>query len=131
MTGVQTCALPIFTMIKGVGVCSSALRIVCVCFPAVCEVVQTLQLCSDRDPRDGVGDLSVCLDGMQVDAETFASAERERGEQRCSVFSVSDTLALPHCHRGEGVIDALSCRAPPAAAVPNGDVRQNGDCGNR
>ncbi|XP_046892777.1 itchy E3 ubiquitin protein ligase a [Hypomesus transpacificus] len=61
----------------------------------LCEVVQTLQLCSDRDPRDGVGDLSVCLDGMQVDPETFASAERER------------------------------------AAVPNGDVRQNGDCGNR
>ncbi|XP_067089435.1 itchy E3 ubiquitin protein ligase a [Osmerus mordax] len=61
----------------------------------LCEVVQTLQLCSDRDPRDGVGDLSVCLDGMQVDPETFASAERER------------------------------------AAVPNGDPRQNGDCGNR
>ncbi|XP_062316129.1 itchy E3 ubiquitin protein ligase a isoform X2 [Osmerus eperlanus] len=61
----------------------------------LCEVVQTLQLCSDRDPRDGAGDLSVCLDGMQVDPETFASAERER------------------------------------AAVPNGDLRQNGDCGNR
>ncbi|XP_042361148.1 itchy E3 ubiquitin protein ligase a [Plectropomus leopardus] len=43
----------------------------------LCEVVQTLQLCSDRDPRDIVGDLSVCLDGMQVDPETFASAERE------------------------------------------------------
>uniref|UniRef100_A0AAQ4NU09 E3 ubiquitin-protein ligase n=1 Tax=Gasterosteus aculeatus aculeatus TaxID=481459 RepID=A0AAQ4NU09_GASAC len=44
----------------------------------LCEVVQTLQLCSDRDPRDIVGDLSVCLDGMQVDPESFASAERER-----------------------------------------------------
>uniref|UniRef100_A0A674NJF7 E3 ubiquitin-protein ligase n=1 Tax=Takifugu rubripes TaxID=31033 RepID=A0A674NJF7_TAKRU len=39
----------------------------------LCEVVQTLQLSSDRDPRDVVGDLSVCLDGMQVDPETFAS----------------------------------------------------------
>lgn len=48
---------------------------------AVCEVVQTLQLCSDRDPRDIVGDLSVCLDGMQVDPESFASAERERGKE--------------------------------------------------
>lgn len=47
----------------------------------VCEVVQTLQLCTDRDPRDVVGDLSVCLDGMQVDPETFASAERERGKE--------------------------------------------------
>uniref|UniRef100_A0A8C5HW90 E3 ubiquitin-protein ligase n=1 Tax=Gouania willdenowi TaxID=441366 RepID=A0A8C5HW90_GOUWI len=46
----------------------------------LCEVVQTLQLCSDRDPRDVVGDLSVCLDGLQVDAENFASAEREQGE---------------------------------------------------
>ncbi|XP_061795756.1 itchy E3 ubiquitin protein ligase a [Nerophis lumbriciformis] len=41
------------------------------------EVVQTLQLCSDRDSRDVVGDLSVCLDGMQVDPEAFASAERD------------------------------------------------------
>uniref|UniRef100_A0A669CZ95 E3 ubiquitin-protein ligase n=1 Tax=Oreochromis niloticus TaxID=8128 RepID=A0A669CZ95_ORENI len=40
----------------------------------LCEVVQTLQLCSDRDPQDLVGDLSVCLDGMQVDPETFASS---------------------------------------------------------
>lgn len=47
--------------------------------PSVCEVVQTLQLCSDRDAQDFVGDLSICLDGMQVDPDTFASAERERG----------------------------------------------------
>lgn len=39
-------------------------------------MVHTLQLSSDRDPRDVVGDLSVCLDGLQVDPETFASAER-------------------------------------------------------
>uniref|UniRef100_A0A665VNF7 E3 ubiquitin-protein ligase n=1 Tax=Echeneis naucrates TaxID=173247 RepID=A0A665VNF7_ECHNA len=37
----------------------------------LCEVVQTLHLCSERDPKDVVGDLSVCLDGMQVDAESF------------------------------------------------------------
>uniref|UniRef100_A0A3P9BHZ7 HECT-type E3 ubiquitin transferase n=1 Tax=Maylandia zebra TaxID=106582 RepID=A0A3P9BHZ7_9CICH len=47
----------------------------------LCEVVQTLQLCSDRDPQDLVGDLSVCLDGMQVDPETFGLAEREQGER--------------------------------------------------
>uniref|UniRef100_A0A673BNH2 E3 ubiquitin-protein ligase n=1 Tax=Sphaeramia orbicularis TaxID=375764 RepID=A0A673BNH2_9TELE len=46
----------------------------------LCEVVQTLQLCSDRDPRDVIGDLSVCLDGMQVDPESFASAEKEHGK---------------------------------------------------
>ncbi|KAM6979881.1 itchy E3 ubiquitin protein ligase a [Aplochiton taeniatus] len=62
----------------------------------LCEVVQTLQLCSDRDLNDVVGDLSVCLDGMQVDPETFSSAERDRAEN--------------------------------GSAVPNGEVRQNGDC---
>ncbi|XP_014895555.1 itchy E3 ubiquitin protein ligase a [Poecilia latipinna] len=44
----------------------------------LCEVVQTLQLCFDRDPQDIVGDLSICLDGMQVDPEAFALAEREQ-----------------------------------------------------
>ncbi|XP_061689509.1 itchy E3 ubiquitin protein ligase a [Syngnathoides biaculeatus] len=43
----------------------------------LCEVVQTLQLCSDRDSRDIVGDLSVCLDGMHVEPGAFASAERD------------------------------------------------------
>lgn len=41
----------------------------------ICEVVQTLQLCTDREQTDVVGDLSVCLDGMTVDPETFANAE--------------------------------------------------------
>uniref|UniRef100_A0A672J2K0 E3 ubiquitin-protein ligase n=1 Tax=Salarias fasciatus TaxID=181472 RepID=A0A672J2K0_SALFA len=35
----------------------------------ISEVVQTLQLCADRDQSDVVGDLSVCLDGMTVDPE--------------------------------------------------------------
>lgn len=51
------------------------------CLPLVCEVVQTLQLSSDRDPLDVVGDLSVCLDGMQVDPETFAAEEQEHGRE--------------------------------------------------
>lgn len=50
--------------------------------PPVCEVVETLQLSLDRDPRDVVGDLSVCLDGMQVDPETFASAEKTGEEHK-------------------------------------------------
>uniref|UniRef100_A0A8C8G992 E3 ubiquitin-protein ligase n=1 Tax=Oncorhynchus tshawytscha TaxID=74940 RepID=A0A8C8G992_ONCTS len=40
----------------------------------ISEVVQTLQLSADKDQNDVVGDLSVCLDGMQVDPEMFASA---------------------------------------------------------
>lgn len=47
---------------------------------SVCEVVQTLQLSSDRERSEVVGDLSVCLDGLQVDAETFASEEQKHSE---------------------------------------------------
>lgn len=39
--------------------------------------MQTLQLCADRDQSDVVGDLSVCLDGMTVDPEMFATAEAD------------------------------------------------------
>lgn len=52
-----------------------------VVWSTVCEVVQTLQLSSDRDSRDIVGDLSVCLDGMHVDPEAFSAAERDHGEK--------------------------------------------------
>uniref|UniRef100_A0A3Q3F6F8 E3 ubiquitin-protein ligase n=1 Tax=Kryptolebias marmoratus TaxID=37003 RepID=A0A3Q3F6F8_KRYMA len=44
----------------------------------IIEVVQSLQLFSDRDQTDVVGDLSVCLDGMAVDPEMFASASADR-----------------------------------------------------
>lgn len=66
--------------------------------PPVSEVVQVLQLCTDRDQLDVVGDLSVCLDGMTVDPETFATAEanhhgespvREAVPARRHVFSSS------------------------------------------
>ncbi|CAB1458847.1 unnamed protein product [Pleuronectes platessa] len=43
----------------------------------ISEVVQTLQLCTDREQTDVVGDLSVCLDGMTVDPEMFALSEAD------------------------------------------------------
>lgn len=52
--------------------------------PSVSEVVQTLQLCTDRDQLDVVGDLSVCLDGMTVDPDTFATAEANHQGERPS-----------------------------------------------
>lgn len=36
-----------------------------------------MQLSADRDQSDVVGDLSVCLDGMTVDPEMFATAEAD------------------------------------------------------
>lgn len=48
---------------------------------SVSEVVQTLHLSTDQDPTDVVGDLSVCLDGMQVDPEMFATAQLRQGSK--------------------------------------------------
>ncbi|XP_019395273.1 PREDICTED: E3 ubiquitin-protein ligase Itchy homolog isoform X2 [Crocodylus porosus] len=39
------------------------------------QVVVTLQLVSDRDPVEVIGDLSVCLDGMQVDPELLTNGD--------------------------------------------------------
>lgn len=75
-------------------------HISCLCFqhncplPPVCEVVQTLQLCSDKDPQDVVGDLSICLDGMQVDPETFATAEREHGKEPQGQINLMNRMKL-------------------------------------
>uniref|UniRef100_A0A3B5KQ72 HECT-type E3 ubiquitin transferase n=1 Tax=Xiphophorus couchianus TaxID=32473 RepID=A0A3B5KQ72_9TELE len=43
----------------------------------ISDLVQSLQLHADREHSDMVGDLSVCLDGMTVDPEMFASAEAD------------------------------------------------------
>ncbi|TNN52571.1 E3 ubiquitin-protein ligase Itchy [Liparis tanakae] len=53
----------------------------------ISEVVQILQLCADRDQSDVVGDLSVCLDGMTVDSEAFATAEADHHSE------------FPACHK--------------------------------
>lgn len=69
--------------------------------PSVTEVVQTLQLCTDRDELDVVGDLSVCLDGMTVDPETFATAEANHQGECSGLFWSED---------GSGTIWRLSSR---------------------
>ncbi|KAH0509276.1 E3 ubiquitin-protein ligase Itchy-like protein [Microtus ochrogaster] len=43
------------------------------------EVVMTLQLLGDKEPTETMGDLSVCLDGLQVEAEVVTN-----GETSCS-----------------------------------------------
>ncbi|KAM7150659.1 E3 ubiquitin-protein ligase Itchy homolog isoform 1-T1 [Macrochelys suwanniensis] len=39
------------------------------------QVVVTLQLVGDREPAEVIGDLSVCLDGMQVDPELLTNGD--------------------------------------------------------
>ncbi|KAF4023570.1 hypothetical protein G4228_015547 [Cervus hanglu yarkandensis] len=43
------------------------------------EVVVTLQLVGDKEPTETIGDLSVCLDGLQLESEVVAN-----GETACS-----------------------------------------------
>uniref|UniRef100_A0A673MZ75 E3 ubiquitin-protein ligase n=1 Tax=Sinocyclocheilus rhinocerous TaxID=307959 RepID=A0A673MZ75_9TELE len=68
----------------------------------ICEVEQTLQLCADRDQSDNIGDLSVCLDGLQVDPEMFQSAEANNQSQssRDPSPSVTDAQDQPLAPNG-------------------------------
>uniref|UniRef100_A0A6Q2ZGI8 E3 ubiquitin-protein ligase n=1 Tax=Esox lucius TaxID=8010 RepID=A0A6Q2ZGI8_ESOLU len=62
------------------------------------EVVLTLQLCSDRDHGEVTGDLCICLDGLQVDPETFTSAE----DTSPSSDSTEDWVIVPNGHAVNG-----------------------------
>lgn len=70
----------LFFLIRSLCLFLAAPLLVPLLWCTVCEVVQTLQLSADRDQADVVGDLCVCLDGMQVDPQTFAAEEQSRGE---------------------------------------------------
>uniref|UniRef100_A0A665TF31 E3 ubiquitin-protein ligase n=1 Tax=Echeneis naucrates TaxID=173247 RepID=A0A665TF31_ECHNA len=59
----------------------------------ISEVVQTLQLCADRDQTDVVGDLSVCLDGMTVDPEMFSMATADHHSESRELRRVRNTRA--------------------------------------
>ncbi|XP_008319334.1 itchy E3 ubiquitin protein ligase a isoform X2 [Cynoglossus semilaevis] len=102
----------------------------------LCEVVQTLQLCSDGDPQDVVGDLSVCLDGLQVDPETFASAERDyiaassrnvrengdarnRSSRESSSSSDSDEWVIVPCDRASPGGSSASRPSRPSRPSPS------------
>lgn len=58
-----------------------------VCVYTVSDVTQTLPLYADKEQTDVVGDLAVCLDGMQVDPAAFASAEANNNSESLSLSS--------------------------------------------
>uniref|UniRef100_A0AAX7VM00 E3 ubiquitin-protein ligase n=1 Tax=Astatotilapia calliptera TaxID=8154 RepID=A0AAX7VM00_ASTCA len=68
----------------------------------ISEVVQTLQLCADRDESDVVGDLSVCLDGMTVDPDMFAKAE------------YPPTLLHRHSRDSSPAVDSIEHKSSPS-----------------
>uniref|UniRef100_A0A9J8D2R7 E3 ubiquitin-protein ligase n=1 Tax=Cyprinus carpio carpio TaxID=630221 RepID=A0A9J8D2R7_CYPCA len=77
----------------------------------ICEVVQTLQLSSDREHSELVGDLSVCLDGLQVDPETFTSEEQNRDSSPSS--DIADEAPLPNGH----AVGSPGSASPSAGAL--------------
>ncbi|XP_030885310.1 E3 ubiquitin-protein ligase Itchy homolog [Leptonychotes weddellii] len=45
------------------------------------EVVMTLQLVGDKEPTETIGDLSVCLDGLQLESEVVTNGETTGSEK--------------------------------------------------
>uniref|UniRef100_A0A8D3CMJ0 E3 ubiquitin-protein ligase n=1 Tax=Scophthalmus maximus TaxID=52904 RepID=A0A8D3CMJ0_SCOMX len=90
----------------------------------LCEVVQTLQLCSDRDAQDVVGDLSVCLDGMHVDTDTFSHSVIihiliSRSSRDTSPSSDSDEwVIVPNGHAVNGTASPPRSPGGSTAARP-------------
>uniref|UniRef100_A0A671SW60 E3 ubiquitin-protein ligase n=1 Tax=Sinocyclocheilus anshuiensis TaxID=1608454 RepID=A0A671SW60_9TELE len=86
----------------------------------ICEVVQTLQLSSDRERSEVVGDLSVCLDGLQVDPETFASEEQnweQRVDQNDRVYYVDHIEKRTTWERPEPLPPGWERRLDPMGRV--------------
>uniref|UniRef100_A0A3Q2VHE4 E3 ubiquitin-protein ligase n=1 Tax=Haplochromis burtoni TaxID=8153 RepID=A0A3Q2VHE4_HAPBU len=73
----------------------------------ISEVVQTLQLCADRDESDVVGDLSVCLDGMTVDPDMFAKAEADH-------HSESRKSTKRNLHWNSPAVDSIEHKSSPS-----------------
>ncbi|XP_070600965.1 E3 ubiquitin-protein ligase Itchy homolog isoform X2 [Erythrolamprus reginae] len=44
------------------------------------EVIVNMDLIGDKEPTDGIGELSVCLDGMQVDPELLTNGDASSGK---------------------------------------------------
>ncbi|RMB95566.1 hypothetical protein DUI87_27676 [Hirundo rustica rustica] len=96
------------------------------------QVVVTLHLVGDREPAEVVGDLSVCLDGMQVDSELLTNGESSstrtsaNGPSSTSIESdgaSAGSLAgtasnTPSEQSPEGATAATTAPATPALTTP-------------
>uniref|UniRef100_A0A3Q3XN86 E3 ubiquitin-protein ligase n=1 Tax=Mola mola TaxID=94237 RepID=A0A3Q3XN86_MOLML len=90
----------------------------------ISEVVQTLQLCTDRDQSDVVGDLSVCLDGMTVDPEMFATAEaNHHSESQRSRDSSPAMDGIEHWASPSGRRSANSTGSPSVSSGASRPLR--------
>ncbi|XP_060793731.1 itchy E3 ubiquitin protein ligase b isoform X6 [Neoarius graeffei] len=76
----------------------------------LCDVMQTLPLCTDKEQTDVVGDLSVRLDGMQVDPATFASAQANNKTTTNGESQHNEDTGISRSREG----------SPSVVNVPNG-----------
>ncbi|XP_042265407.1 E3 ubiquitin-protein ligase Itchy-like [Thunnus albacares] len=79
----------------------------------ISEVVQTLQLCADRDQSDVVGDLSVCLDGMTVDPEMFATAEADHHTTSNGKSQPNGDYSIRRSRDSSPAVDGVEHRPSP------------------
>uniref|UniRef100_A0A671SDA5 E3 ubiquitin-protein ligase n=1 Tax=Sinocyclocheilus anshuiensis TaxID=1608454 RepID=A0A671SDA5_9TELE len=81
----------------------------------ISEVVQTLQLSSDRERAEMVGDLSVCLDGLQLSpiTWTFVSVCCWSSRHSSPSSDIADEAPLPNGHAVENTVSA----SPSAGAL--------------
>uniref|UniRef100_UPI0037E85B99 itchy E3 ubiquitin protein ligase b n=1 Tax=Semicossyphus pulcher TaxID=241346 RepID=UPI0037E85B99 len=84
----------------------------------ISEVVQTLQLCADRDQSDVVGDLSVCLDGMTVDPEMFANAEADHHSTSNGESQPNGDHTTRRSRDSSPAVDSTEHRSSPSGRRP-------------
>ncbi|XP_075951411.1 E3 ubiquitin-protein ligase Itchy-like isoform X1 [Anarhichas minor] len=80
----------------------------------ISEVVQSLQLCADRDQSDVVGDLSVCLDGMTVDSEAFAAAEADHHSTSNGNSQLNGDDAVRGSRDSSPAVDGVEHKSSPS-----------------
>ncbi|XP_058499152.1 itchy E3 ubiquitin protein ligase b [Solea solea] len=80
----------------------------------IAEVVQTLQLCADREQSDVVGDLSVCLDGMTVDPEMFALAKADHHSSSNGESQANGDHALRRSRDSSPALSSVEHRSSPS-----------------
>ncbi|KAM6977743.1 E3 ubiquitin-protein ligase Itchy-like, partial [Aplochiton taeniatus] len=79
----------------------------------ISEVVQTLQLSTDKEQTDVVGDLSVCLDGMTVDPDMFATAQANHKSASNGESENNGDHAVRPSRDSSPVVDGVEHRSSP------------------
>ncbi|MCJ8742042.1 hypothetical protein PDJAM_G00077630 [Pangasius djambal] len=86
----------------------------------LCDVIQMLPLYADKEQTDVVGDLSVCLNGMQVDPEAFASAEANNKTTTNGESQHNEDVSTRRSREGSpSVVDVPNGRAVNGTGSPS------------